>query len=42
MNKSDERVIISPTTALKVNPPTTLKVLPSDDGSKKRIVSKEP
>jgi|WetSurSiteA1Bulk_404760.scaffolds.fasta_scaffold207268_2 hypothetical protein len=41
MNKSDKKVIILPTTALKVNPPATLKILPFDDGSKKKI-SKEP
>jgi len=40
MNKSEKKAIIPSKTELKVNPPT--KVLPFDDGSKRKIVKKEP
>jgi hypothetical protein len=40
MNKTDKKAIIKPTTDLKVNPPTA-KVLPFDDGSKKKITRKQ-
>jgi hypothetical protein len=41
MNKTDKKAIVTSKTNLKINPPNT-KILPFDDGSKKRIVKKEP
>jgi hypothetical protein len=41
MNKTDKKAIQISKTNLKVNPPNT-KILPFDDGSKKKIVKKQP
>ena len=41
MRKTDKNAIILSKTDLKVNP-TNVKVLPFDDGSKKKITTKEP
>jgi hypothetical protein len=40
MNKTDKKAITSSSTNLKVNPPT-VKVLPFDNGSKKKITRKQ-
>jgi hypothetical protein len=39
MNKSDKKATVTSKTDLKVNPPKA-KILPFDDGSKKKIVKK--
>jgi hypothetical protein len=39
MNKSDKK--ITQTVTPKVNPPAKAKVLPFDDGSKKKIANKK-
>jgi hypothetical protein len=41
MNKTDKKAIVTPKTSIKVNPPNA-NILPFDDGSKKKIVKKEP
>ncbi|MGD6853094.1 MAG: hypothetical protein ACQCN6_13630 [Candidatus Bathyarchaeia archaeon] len=41
MNKSDKKEIITAQTSLKVNPPKA-NILPFDDGSKRKIMKKEP
>ncbi len=40
MRKADKNAITISKTTLKV-PPTNVKILPFDDGSKKKITSKE-
>jgi hypothetical protein len=40
MRKADKNAIISSTTNLKITP-TNVKILPFDDGSKKKITRKE-
>ena len=41
MRKPDERAIVPSKTNIRVNPPNA-KILPFDDGSKKKIGKKEP